>query len=195
MIKKLSVFLLVLFIPSVVFASCGGDMIPTMSSNTAPSGEASASTIYNATYDAWKAMEDANGYWNTQNGIVTGWLQYAFDAGVTKVVDSYSIKARTSGDFATASPKTWTFLGSNTGAFGGEETTLDTRTNVPAWSAGEERTYSFANTTGYRYYRWNITLNQGGTQLNINEVQMFGCNVEGRRVPTAKSVNSDYMVV
>jgi hypothetical protein len=62
----------------------------------------------------------------------------------------YSVRA--SND-AGAAPRSWTFDAWNGAAW----TTLDARTNVSPWAAGETRTYSFANTTEYTRFRLNVT--------------------------------------
>lgn len=133
----------------------GVDAIPTMTTNTAPSGVASADSE-EVSLEAYKAMNDALGasdHWRgtTPNG---GWLQYAFAAGAGIIPVRYTIRARQStGDQA---PKTFTFEGSNTGSFGGEETVLDTQTGL-SWSADEKKTFDFSNTARFRYFRLDIT--------------------------------------
>lgn len=61
--------------------------VPTMTSNTAPSGTASASTTYASEYAAWKAFDnDDNSLWNSSestpypSGIE--WLRYSFTSDV-----------------------------------------------------------------------------------------------------------------
>ncbi len=57
--------------------------IPTMTSNTAPSGVASASSIVSSAYDAWKAFNNATGHWMTPNGVTTNsWVSYDFTVPV-----------------------------------------------------------------------------------------------------------------
>jgi hypothetical protein len=70
---------------------------------------------------------------------------------------SYTL--RVSDDAANA-PRSWTFDAWNGTAW----VTLDTRTNVAAWTAGESRTYNFTNTTNYARLRLNVTAayNSGG---------------------------------
>lgn len=55
--------------------------VPTMTSNTAPYGEASVSDMISSTYDAWKAF-DGNGstYW--QSNTLGNWAQYKFNHDV-----------------------------------------------------------------------------------------------------------------
>lgn len=67
-------------------------------------------------------------------------------------------------------PAAWTVAGSNDGA---AWTTLDTQTGQSAGGAAGYKAYSFANTTGYRYYRLSVTASVGGVNLVIMEWQLF----------------------
>lgn len=60
-------------------------------------------------------------------------------------------------------PTSFTVLGSNTGAFGGEEVTLLTVSGAANWTQGEERTYTLTTTGSYRYYRISMTANELGS--------------------------------
>ena len=57
--------------------------VPTMTSNSTPSGVAAASSVYDANYAAWKAF-DKGGFsgWMTPLSTVTGWVSYAFTVPV-----------------------------------------------------------------------------------------------------------------
>lgn len=145
--------------------------VPQMASNTAPSPYViSASAEINWQNAAWQAFcvppTNSNG-WICQNS--TGWIKVDVGAANVFVVKRYTMTAN--GD--TYAPKTWTFEGSNTGAFAGEQTVLDTQTNVADWTTAEERIYLVTNSVIFRYYRWNITANQGGSWILIRNLQIF----------------------
>lgn len=156
-------------------ATTATDQTATHTANTTAGNTASASSILSTSYDAWHAFDKVTGgvssgnTWLT-NAVPTGWLQYQF--GTAKTIASYSIRSANSYD--TRAPKNWTLKGSNTGAFGGEETTLDTRTNVTAWATGGEvRTYTIASPASFTYYRLDVTANNGdASYLNIDEVTL-----------------------
>lgn len=157
----------------------GSWLNPTMTSNTAPYGVASASSEYESgSRYAWRAFDHdigASNFWLTDT-TTTGWLQYKFevDAGHDDQyarVDEYRITG--SGSDTARSPKNWTLLGSTTGAFSGEEVTLDTQTGI-TWSSSQERTFSFSNTNGYIYYRLNVTLNNGSNYVEVDEMKLYG---------------------
>jgi hypothetical protein len=144
-----------------------------MTSNTAPSPMvASASSIRSTDYDAWKAFNHSvtgvSNDWMAVQNTTTGWLK--IDFGSATAVDGYTVSVCTTGGYGTACPKNWTFQGSNNDT---DWTTLDTRTDQTAWSDLEMRTYAFANSTAYRYYRLNITANNGSTSwLLVGEIEL-----------------------
>ena len=99
--------------------------IPTMTSNTAPSGIASADSFFNSDYSAWKAMDKSNtDYfgWLT-GGTFPHWLQYTFTSG--KTITSYSVTSRNYPGWM-VSPTAWKLQGSNNGS---SWTDLDTQTS------------------------------------------------------------------
>lgn len=57
--------------------------IPTMTSNTAPSGVASSSTQFDSGYAAWYAFEKSTGNWlASSNSVTNQWIQYVFPSPV-----------------------------------------------------------------------------------------------------------------
>ena len=70
-------------------------LIPNMTSNTSPSGIASASSMYNTSYDAWKAFDgsmSSNGYVpNGSDKFGSAYVQYQFEEPTkAKVVSIYN---------------------------------------------------------------------------------------------------------
>ena len=90
-------------------AAAQTNLIPSMTSNTAPQGVSSASTEFASTYAAWKAMDGSTStYWATGSGSAApSFIGYEF-ASVT-VVNSYAITV--TNNSLDGSPKTWTFEG------------------------------------------------------------------------------------
>jgi hypothetical protein len=142
------------------------NLIPTMTSNTAPSGTPSASTEDSSTYAAWKAMDgNTSSYWRTTSAGKTNCsLQYEFTS--SKTITKYAITAPSTTSYT---PKSWTFEGFN----GSTWDTLDSQTNITSWSAGEKKSYEFTNTTAYTIYRIYITAQNGGTYTGIAEIEMM----------------------
>lgn len=152
---------------------------PTMTDYTTAGVTMSASSELDANRAAWRAGDgivasgDGNKVWCSTAGQ-TGWLQVDFGSGSSIAIDTYKLTAGVSGwSHNTHAPKTWTFQGSNNGS---SWTTLDTRTNVAAWSANEERTYSFSNSTAYRYYRLNVTATGSGSYILVAEMVLIGAS-------------------
>lgn len=155
------------------------DAVPTMTSNTAPSGVASASSIDQATYDAYKAFDGSTTTrWLTSSGTTTGWLQYQFTT--SKIINKYTVAPTASA----RAPKTWTIKASNTGVFGGEEVILDTQTNITGWVNQTAKTFTFTNSNSYLYYRIDVTENSGDASfLDIGELQL----IEAQNIPYASN--------
>ncbi|AMP02749.1 F5/8 type C domain protein [Collimonas pratensis] len=86
---------------------------------------------------------------------VTGWLQY--DLGHTEIVQRYTVTSFS--DKVSRDPKNWQFQGSNNGA---TWTTLDTQSNQERF---ELKSYMVASPSSYRYYRLNITANNGDSKF------------------------------
>jgi hypothetical protein len=124
-------------------------------------------------FPPWKAFDDLSGAgaWQGIGGGVD-WLSLDTGFGRAYTLDSYSISAG-----GTRAPKNWTFQGSNDNL---AWTTLDTRTNITSWNP-TSATLNFVtnSTTPYRYYRLNITANNGdGTYDSLGDVYLFGTFVD-----------------
>jgi hypothetical protein len=136
-------------------------------SNIATGGTATASSFVGG-------FVASNAFNNNQNDVWVSnspacWLRYDFGAGVTKRIGRYIIYSENG--YPTRSPRNWTFEGSNDGT---SWTALDTRTAQGPMTFSVPYTYSFANSVSYRYYRLNITTNNGdGAYSSISEFQMY----------------------
>lgn len=147
-------------------------IVPEMTSNTVPSGIASASSIYNATYNAWKGFSTSGsgyeGCWESLNKNMPQWLAYQFPT--SKVISKYSVQGvDISATGANRNPKDWTFEGSNDGA---NWTVLDTQTNQINWNQNEKREFLIENVNSYLHYRIFITANNGGDYTLINVLHL-----------------------
>ena len=87
---------------------------------------------------------------------VTGWLQY--DLGHTERVERYAVTSSSDTNVVPRDPKDWQFQGSNDGS---TWSTLDTQSDQAFAKRFELKTYTIANPASYRYYRLNITANNG----------------------------------
>lgn len=159
---------------------------PIMTSDTTPVGVASASTEFGSPFFAFNVFDSQllrNNTWfsGPTAHTNTGWVRYDFGSGVTRIITAYSmtpvptdaVLGGTTNDPASA-PKNWTFEGSNDGT---TWTTLDTQASAATWGVAEKRIFSITNTTAYRYYRVNVSANQGGASgqdlVMISEIQLL----------------------
>lgn len=148
----------------------GSSQTPTMTSNTTPSGVASASSVIgvdNEPYKVFDDMDDTYG-WATSSGTTTGWLSYDFEKSMTII--RYTILPINNSNILDSAPKDWTFEGFD----GVSWTVLDTQTNITNWNISTKKEFSFANKNSYNVYRINITANNGNTQyVTIGEMEFI----------------------
>ncbi len=147
------------------------NVIPSMTSNTSPSGEASASSFYTTPdgykFSAWIAFTN-NDYsihssWSTENGTTTGWLAYEFPEA--KSITKYTIISRIPVADIKELPRDWTFEAWD--ARIGKWVVLDTRSKVTDWKTGEIKEFIFENHSLYKKYRINITANCGNSNYTV----------------------------
>ena len=156
---------------SISGASYGGNVAPLMTSDTAPSGTVSASSVDHVTYSAFKALDgvdDTSGGagWMSANAAgVPQWWAYEFASSKTLTMYVMTpILHQT-----TTAPVDWTFDGYN----GADWDTLDTQEDID-WSTGSEiKQFTFSNTTAYDKYRVHITEHGSGAYTGINEIKMM----------------------
>jgi regulation of enolase protein 1 (concanavalin A-like superfamily) len=99
----------------------------------------------------------------------TGWLQYDLGANNARVVNRYTVTEANT--IAARDPKDWQFQGSQDGT---NWTTLDTQSNQSFDYLYQRKDYDIGNTTGYRYYRLNVTANNGdSTFLHVGDFGLW----------------------
>lgn len=180
--KLMKIFSLVLFLGIILsFGSTKSlaaeikytdNVIPNMTSDTSPSGVASASGIFDGRYEAWKAF-DGKFSKETEAWVVlgySGWLEYDFIEG--KSITKYTLISRPGDPVCLQQmPKDWTFVGWNE-----ENSTwdiLDTQTGITDWQFDVKKEFTFVNTNVYKKYRINITANNGYGDVTIGELEMM----------------------
>lgn len=146
-------------------AAASSDSVPTMTSNTAPSGVVSAN---GASSPAWQAFNDntADSFWQ-YNAALPHWLKYDFGASNEKVIVKYTINAHSS--VPNRTPKDFKLQGSNDDS---AWTDLDTQTGQ-TFSGNETKIYTFSNSTAYRYYRLYITALGSGNEVLVDEMELY----------------------
>jgi hypothetical protein len=136
---------------------------PIMSSNTTK-GLAKAGSIYNSSYDAYKAFngieKQTSDGWGTAYNIdsSSAWLSYSFESQI--VIDSYYMSMPTRTDSAAAAkPTSWKLEATNDDS---TWVTLDTRDSIVWDTTGNRIYFKFNNTQAYKTYRITITKTQSG---------------------------------
>lgn len=108
--------------------------------------------------------------------MLPAWLKYDLGAGNSQRIIKYTLyrNGSQSGGWhnTNASPKDWTFEGSNDNS---SWTILDTETNQVITAGATKKEYNFTNTQYYRYYRINISSSNQPSQtwVNITEMELI----------------------
>lgn len=163
---------------SLIIPDENKDIIPKMTSASAPSGVVSASSIVSSNY-AWNAFDDVttgNGW--VANGTTNQWICYQFPE--PKRVGKYTLTVTYN---VTAAPKDWTFEGSNDGQ---NWIVLDSRSNITDWVAGTKKVfYIDKNKIGsYSYYRVNVSVNNGNASyISLGEIEIMETEISLINVP------------
>lgn len=138
------------------------------------------SSAYYGVYFGWKCFNGLLGdtqYWLT-NSVVSGWVKIDIGSGNDKVLDYYKLQQTN-----TATPnrmsKDWTMEGSHNGS---DWDILDTVIGETGWADEEIRTfYCDVKDTAYRYFRINVTDNNGdASYTEIGELYLYGYAADSR---------------
>jgi hypothetical protein len=109
--------------------------------------------------------QNSGSYWFYKG--VMGWLQY--DLGHTETVQRYTVISST--DQVPRDPKDWQFQGSNDAI---NWTTLDTQSGQAFPNRLQMHSYTVATPGAYRWYRLNITSNNGDTSFTtLSEIGLY----------------------
>lgn len=144
-------------------------IIPTMTADNAPSPY-----VVSANYSIYFGRPVFHGFDNSAtsnllsiDGVTAGIVTMDLGSGNGKVVKKYTIYPE-NGQY-TRFPSDWTFEGSNNGT---DWDVLDTQAGQTAADMNGEE-YIITNTTSYRYYRLNITDNNGSTYLSMSQISIY----------------------
>jgi uncharacterized protein YaiE (UPF0345 family) len=160
-------------------------VIPVMTADSSNGMVASASNIYSAGYEAYKAFTGIGNslYWMANVGTNL-WLK--IDLGKKVSITGYALQAKFEvAALPAQAPKHFRLEGSNDNA---TWTPLDERTNEIGWTAWEVREYT-CTPAAYRYYRLFIVTNNGGGVTSLQDFQLLGSADE-----TATVVNGSYFI-
>mgnify|MGYP001230623103 CR=1 FL=1 len=144
--------------------------IPVMTGYGPQNGVTVSGSSYSASFYPWYAFDDAaSGNAWLSNGNTNQWLKVDF--GANKTVHRYMLHPGGIGQVARG-PNTWTLQGSATGAFSGEQVTIDSRSGI-TWN-GSEQYFDVATPGAYRYYRLYVNSNNGdGLYVQLLNCQLY----------------------
>jgi len=149
---------------SVVFIPGGGVPI-TVSAGWASSSSNYPSRVAANAFNGFVSVEGTE-WLGTGGGV--DWLEADLQTATALV--GYSVQVNSDGSQPGRYPKNWTFEGSSNNS---TWNVIDTQTNQTGWAASETRTFSFAPTS-YRYWRLNITANNGDvTYTQVGELRLL----------------------
>ena len=140
-------------------------LLPVMTSNTTPAPySVTVSGQYDNSYAGYKMLDgNLSTFWssNTSKGYAI------IDFGVETDIDSFSITARNGSLDGT--PCDFTLYGSNDNVSFEE---IESYTDETNWTASEKRTF-YVGTQKYRYYKLDVTKNNGRVRLDIALLEFY----------------------
>lgn len=148
------------------------NQVPVMTSDSAPAGVASASSIWGTGREAYRAFDGNDStFWGMNTSGLIAWLQYQFPVG--KCITAYAVYPYSNFNLTM---KTWLFQGSNDGS---NWTTLDTKTGITSWAAGVYTQFNVSNTVSYLRYRLYISdvNTTGSTDLLIRGFKLLAGDI------------------
>ncbi|EON72829.1 discoidin domain-containing protein [Lysinibacillus sphaericus] len=150
-----------------------GTIVPIMTSNTAPSGEAKASSVFNTSYQAFRAFDGNNNVgWITPEQTKTGWISYEFTE--PKRVVGISMISRQPTNSMGEMPRLWQVQGYD----GTKWVTIYDRTIPTVFVQSVKQKFYFDNANSYKAYRLNVAEISGGLYVAIGEIEFFGVEKE-----------------
>ncbi len=155
---------------AIVETSADNPNIPNLTSNNDHGFIVSASGEHSASYAAFRAFDgvDASSADNTGSWAVngsTGWLQV--DTGSPTAIWKYDLKAI--GLSIGREPEDWQLQGSNDGI---NFDVIDTQSGINNWTVREVKEFELTTPAMYRYYRLNITDNNGDSFTGLDGFQI-----------------------
>lgn len=141
--------------------------IPTMTSDTLPSGRAFAST-FTSGYPPYRAFDKADVSIGWQNSATNGHIGYEFVE--PKLIAKYAVRSTSDSAYYNQMPKDWTFEGSIDGV---TWIVLDKQVGQSWSSVSTDKEYVTLNSFKYKMYRLNFSVNNGGVSSTVGEFKMY----------------------
>ncbi|MEK3879144.1 discoidin domain-containing protein [Paenibacillus sp. FSL M7-0420] len=185
-ISTFSVLLIIAVLSSFTFplltsaeeSSTPKNLIPIMTSNDAPTGHVTASSVWVsvdgiAHHQPFRLFDGdlTDVGWGTSQGNKSGWVAYEFDRPV--VVNQYALLSRPwieQDIYKGETPKDFTL-----DAWDGTNwIVLDSEVDITDWKPNVKKVFSFTNKNPYKKYRLNITDNNGEPRdVALGAIEMY----------------------
>ena len=118
-----------------------------------------------ASTNRFKAFDDiTTNYWDAVNNL-PNWITYDLGDGNDKTVAKFTLETSAAFNHPTA----WEFLGSSNNS---DWTEINSYSGE-SFSSGEKRSFTFSNSTSYRYYRLNFTAVNVYSRIFMEEIEMM----------------------
>lgn len=165
--KKIILFLFPLL---AFFVIPAGFVLGDYSGDLTGSGTCSSDTFYGAGYECDKAFDNLSiTAWSSTTGSFPHWVKYDF--GTTETITKFTLGMNIDGSNHS---KTFEFAASN------DDSTYSVLLDSIHADDNTVQTFTFSNTTAYRYYRLTFSDNwSGGTASNIYEMEMMSGGASG----------------
>ncbi|WP_176560234.1 discoidin domain-containing protein [Brevibacillus dissolubilis] len=152
------------------------DLVPVMSSNTAPIGTIKSNTQYSgyvgAEYTLFDDSLSTSWYTTRIDSSVGSWLQYQFP--IDEQVQKYTIAPPNESSNVMYAPVSWELLASNDGQ---NWTVIDGPVNASGWSPGVRKEFVVDRPGSYQTYRLRFTGSSnynGNNFIGLSEVEFIG---------------------
>jgi hypothetical protein len=157
---------------------CTTQIVPFMTSSTAPQGTVFSSGNFSSDYPEWRAFDSStSSMWISSLKTTPAILGY--DAGAAWRVTRYAI-TYSNGSILTRAPKDWVFEGWNGSSWIG----LDTRTGQTNWAGFQRREFAIATPGSYTKYRIRISddndTRSGVEVISMGNFELMGCDALGK---------------
>ena len=175
------------------FGTNATTLIPTMVSDTSPSGEASkfSNTAESTPYPAWMAFDGSDTTFCLVDAYAADflcWLRYSFP--VAKSVRRYALRCISTLTTGYGNPKTWKLQGSNDGATWVTVHNQTTPIDGGMWGAQNYRSFTLEVAVTYKHFRIylgsvaDINPNGRGGFVSIYAFELF-------EMPTIRLITPD----
>jgi len=150
-------------------------LVPKMTSNTTPSGTASAKSVIDSSHMAYMAFDgNVSTFWESAGESSTDiYVQYEFANPVTVKALKHTVYKDSN-----SSNQVYRLVASNDN-FVSDTNTLLAETTQTTYVDSQSFWHSFENTTAYKYYRFYVTngVFQGSYYSSVRELQLYAADI------------------